>query len=98
MNWTTSVCLTINPHKLAVVPFNKRRKLQGVFPLTFYGAKLVVVGELKYFELMLDSRQNDEILLWYTDSTEFSDLKHCSRTPNINRVKFEDCPAWESQG
>jgi hypothetical protein len=50
--------LNISPHKTAVVPFTNRRRIEELGPLTLHGNELKMLGEVKYFGVILDSKLN----------------------------------------
>jgi hypothetical protein len=52
------VGLNINPHKISIVPFTNRRKLEGLGPLILHGKELKMLDEVKYLGVTLESRLN----------------------------------------
>jgi ribonuclease HI len=55
-SWCIQEKLSVNPDKTALVPFTKRRKLEGLKSPTFFGTQLQQTGEVKYLGLILDSK------------------------------------------
>jgi len=56
--WAVKEGLNISPHKIAIVPFTNRRKLEGLGPLTLHGKELKMLDEVKYLGVTLESRLN----------------------------------------
>jgi hypothetical protein len=48
--------LNISSHKIAIVPFTNRRKIEGLGPLNLHGKDLKMPDEVKYLGVILDSR------------------------------------------
>ena len=58
VKWADKEGLNICPHKTAIVPFTNRRKIEGIRPLKLHGKELEMLGEVKYLEVILDSKLN----------------------------------------
>ena len=56
--WCSQVGLSVNPLKTNIVLFTKKRIVQGVRPLRFYGSEVHVSDEVKYLGVILDSKLN----------------------------------------
>jgi len=56
--WDVKEGLNISPHKIAIVPFTNRRKIEGLGPLKLHGKDLKLLDEVKYLGVTLDSRIN----------------------------------------
>jgi len=56
--WAVKEDLNISPHKTAIVPFSKRRKLEGLGPLILHAKELKMLDEVKYLGVILDSKLN----------------------------------------
>jgi hypothetical protein len=53
--WRNEVGLSVNPDKNGLVAFTRKRKLLGFFEPQFFGAKLGLLGSVKYMGVILDS-------------------------------------------
>jgi hypothetical protein len=58
VKWALKEGLNISPHKTAIVPFTNRRKIEDLRPLTLHGKELTMLGEVKYFAVILRSILN----------------------------------------
>jgi hypothetical protein len=58
VKWAAKEGLNISPHKTAIVPFINRREIKDLGPLTLHGKELKMLGEVKYLEVILDSKLN----------------------------------------
>jgi hypothetical protein len=56
--WAAKEGLSISPQKTAMVPFNNRRKTEGLGPLKLNGKELAMLDKVKYFGVTLDSKLN----------------------------------------
>jgi hypothetical protein len=56
VKWPVKESLKIGPHKTAIVPFTKRRNVEGLGPLMLQGKELKMLGEVKYLGVVLDSK------------------------------------------
>jgi hypothetical protein len=56
VKWAVKEGLNISPHKTAIVPFTNRRKIEDLGALIHHGKELKMLGEVKYFGVILDSR------------------------------------------
>ena len=54
--WCSKVGLSVNPLKTNIILFTKKRILQGVRPLQFYGSEIHLSDEVKYLGVILDSK------------------------------------------
>jgi hypothetical protein len=54
--WAVKGGLNISPHKIAIVPFTNRRKLEGLGPLILHGKELIMLDAVKYLGVTLDSK------------------------------------------
>jgi hypothetical protein len=48
VKWTTKDGLSISPQKTVVIPFNNKRNIEGLRPLTLLGSQLQMLGGVKY--------------------------------------------------
>jgi hypothetical protein len=58
VNWVVKEGLNINPHKATIVSFTNRRIVRDSRPITLLGKELVMMGEVKYLGVILDSKLN----------------------------------------
>ena len=58
VKWATKEGLNISPQKTAIVPFTKRKKTEGLGPLVLHGKELIMLDEVKYLGVILDSKIN----------------------------------------
>jgi hypothetical protein len=56
VKWAARKGLTISPLKTAIVPFTKRKKTEGLGPLSIHGKELEMLDKVKYLGVMLDSK------------------------------------------
>jgi hypothetical protein len=56
VKWAVKDGVNISPHKTAEVPFTNGRKTEDLGPLTLQGKELKMLGEVKYFGVILDSK------------------------------------------
>jgi hypothetical protein len=56
--WAVKEGLNISPHKTAIVPFTNRRRIEDLGPLTLHSKELKILGDVKYFGVILDSKLN----------------------------------------
>ncbi|XP_054266992.1 uncharacterized protein LOC128989149 [Macrosteles quadrilineatus] len=54
--WCTEVGLSINPSKVAVIPFPRRRDLNGIGPLRIQDTVLEMQNQVKYLGVVLDRK------------------------------------------
>lgn len=54
--WCEREDMTINPHKITVVPFTRKRKLDHLIPLNLRGVVVPFANEVKYLGITLDKR------------------------------------------
>jgi hypothetical protein len=54
--WLIELSLSINPQKMVIVPFTRKRDLRGLKESTCSGHKLQLTTEVKYLGLTLDKR------------------------------------------
>jgi hypothetical protein len=58
VKWAVKEGLNISPHKTAIVPFTKSRRIKDLGPLTLHGKELKMLGEVRYLGVILDSKLN----------------------------------------
>lgn len=58
MNWCEREEMSINPQKMVIVPFTKKRKLNGLRPPTLKGETVPFAREAKYLGVTLDKTLN----------------------------------------
>jgi hypothetical protein len=46
IKWANKEGIKISPHKIAIVPFTNKRKVEGLGPLTFYSKEPTMLGEV----------------------------------------------------
>ena len=54
--WCVEKELSVNPSKTTVIPFTRKRKLEGLDNLSLFGQQLQLSKNLKYLGVMLDSK------------------------------------------
>ncbi len=54
--WCERAGLSINPGKVVVVPFTRRRRLEGLAPLRLQGTTLRIDNQVKYLGVILDQK------------------------------------------
>ena len=54
--WCQSRSLAVNPAKSEMVLFTRQYKVEGFKPINFYKQELVCTGQVKYLEVILDSK------------------------------------------
>lgn len=54
--WCAEAGLIVNPAKVVIVPFTRRRRLGGLVPLKIQGADIRFVKQVKYLGVILDHR------------------------------------------
>ena len=59
VKWAVKEGLNISLQKTAIVPFTKRKKMEGLGPLVLHGKKLITLDEVKCLGVILDSK-----LIW----------------------------------
>ena len=55
-NWCEEAGLSINPGKVAIVPFTRRRSIGGMVPLKVQGTNIELSKQVKYLGVILDHR------------------------------------------
>jgi hypothetical protein len=58
VKWAIKEGLNISPHKTTIVSFTNRRKVEDLGCLTIHGKELKMLGDIKYFGVILDSKLN----------------------------------------
>ena len=58
VKWTAKEGLNISPQKTATVPFTRRKKMEGLGHLVLHGKELIMLDEVKYLGVILDSELN----------------------------------------
>ena len=58
VKWTAKESLNISLQKTAIVPFTKGKKTVGLGPLVLHGKELIMLDEVKYLGVILDSKLN----------------------------------------
>ena len=58
VKWAAKEGLNISLQKTAIIPFTKRKKTEGLGPLELHGKELVMLDEVKYLGVILDSKIN----------------------------------------
>ena len=58
VKWSAKEGLNISLQKTVIVPFTKRKKTEGLGPLVLHGKELIMVDEVKYLGVILDSKRN----------------------------------------
>lgn len=54
--WCNKVGLKINPKKTVLVPFTKKRKLEGLIEPTLFGIQISLSDQVKYLGVIIDKR------------------------------------------
>lgn len=55
-DWCKRVDLKVNPEKTALIPFTKKRKLEGLSTPTFFEKQIQYAQEVKYLGVILDAK------------------------------------------
>jgi hypothetical protein len=58
VTWAVKKGLNFSPHKTPIVPFPNRRIIEDLGPLTLHAEELKMLGQVKYFGVILDSKFN----------------------------------------
>ena len=58
VKWAVKEGLSISLQKTAIIPFTKRKKTYGLGPLVLHGKELIMLDEVKYLGVILDSKLN----------------------------------------